>query len=109
MLHCDYILCQTGGIGEGSWLECSLGEWVMGEILLIVVAVVFVGVVLFFASGIRIVPNSRVGVVEKVVSRKGSVKEGFIALSGEAGYQPRVLRGGWHILNRFQYRVHSVP
>ncbi len=58
---------------------------------------------------IRYVPNNRIGIVEKVFSRKGSVKEGFIALSGEAGYQPDVLRGGLHILMPFQYRVHLAP
>jgi len=58
---------------------------------------------------LRYVPNNRVGIVEKVFSRKGSVKEGFIALTGEAGYQPNVLRGGLHILTPFQYRVHLAP
>ncbi|MCC7447922.1 MAG: flotillin family protein [Anaerolineae bacterium] len=58
---------------------------------------------------LRYVPNNRVGIVEKVFSRKGSVKEGFIALTGEAGYQPNVLRGGLHILTPFQFRVHLAP
>jgi uncharacterized membrane protein YqiK len=58
---------------------------------------------------IRFIPNSRVGVVEKLVSAKGSVKTGLIALDGEAGFQPYVLRGGWHFLTPFQYRVHRMP
>src|SRR5215831_7659959 len=81
----------------------------MPEILLILIAAVVVVVLLVFLSGLRLVPNSRVGIVEKVFSRKGSVKEGFIALNGEAGYQPKVLRGGWHVLPPFQYRVHLAP
>src|SRR5262249_44757856 len=45
-------------------------------------------VVLFVLAGVRYIPNKRVGIVEKRWSRKGSVKAGFIALNGEAGYQP---------------------
>lgn len=59
--------------------------------------------------GIRYIPNNRIGIVEKRWSRKGSVKSGFIALHGEAGYQPNVLRGGLHYLIPFQYAVHIAP
>ncbi|HEY0602725.1 MAG TPA: SPFH domain-containing protein [Herpetosiphonaceae bacterium] len=66
--------------------------------------------VLVFVSGfVRYIPNTRVGIVEKRVSGRGSVKSGFIALRGEAGFQPHVLRGGWHMFTPFQYRIHSVP
>lgn len=58
---------------------------------------------------IRYIPNTRVGIVEKLVSPKGSVKGGLIALDGEAGFQPAVLRGGWHFLTPLQYRVHRMP
>ncbi|MFO0838390.1 MAG: SPFH domain-containing protein [Phycisphaerae bacterium] len=75
--------------------------WIVG---LIVVAAI--GVVL---SGVRFIPNTRVGVVEKRWSRRGSVDSGFIARNGEAGYQPNVLRGGLHILTPLQFRVHSTP
>ena len=64
---------------------------------------------LIFLSGVRIIPNTRIGVVEKRFSPKGSVKSGFIALNGEAGFQPRVLRGGIHYLTPFQYVVHPAP
>src|SRR5690242_20786381 len=65
---------------------------------------------LVFISGfLRYIPNNRVGIVEKLVSGRGSVKSGFIALKGEAGFQPDVLRGGWHLFIPFQYRIHSVP
>ncbi len=57
----------------------------------------------------RYIPNNRVGIVEKLFAAKGSVATGFIALEGEAGFQPDVLRGGWHLLTPFQYRVHIVP
>jgi uncharacterized membrane protein YqiK len=58
---------------------------------------------------IRYIPNTRVGIVEKLISGKGSVPSGLIALNGEAGFQPYVLRGGWHLLTPFQYRVHRMP
>jgi uncharacterized membrane protein YqiK len=78
------------------------------------------GVVLFSAalvliaslvllSGLRYIPNDRVGLVEKRWSRFGSVKGGLIALRQEAGYQPRLLRGGLHYLAPLQYRVHTMP
>ena len=79
---------------------------------------VFIGVgsLLFFLgllalSGIRYVSNTRVGIVEKLWAKKGSLEDGaIIALNGEAGYQGRILRGGLHFrLWRWQYAVHKVP
>ena len=58
---------------------------------------------------VRYVPNDRIGVVEKRFSGKGSIKAGLIALNGEAGFAPTVLRGGFHWLNRVQYRLHIMP
>ncbi|GAB4499250.1 MAG: SPFH domain-containing protein [Anaerolineales bacterium] len=69
-------------------------------------AVVFV---LLALSGIRYIPNNRIGLVEKLWSAKGSLKNGLIALNGEAGFQPDVLRGGLHYLMPLQYRVHIAP
>ena len=59
--------------------------------------------------GVRYIPNDRIGVVEKRWSSKGSVTDGLIALNGQAGYQPDVLRGGLHFLTPFQFRVHVLP
>jgi uncharacterized membrane protein YqiK len=74
--------------------------------LLVVPAVL---VALFFLMGFRLIPNNRIGVIEKRISGKGSVKSGLIAMNGEAGFQPQVLRGGLHFLMPFQYRVHTMP
>lgn len=63
----------------------------------------------FVTGTIRYIPNRRAGVVEKLWSANGSVQSGFIAQNGEAGYQPDVLRGGWHAFPPLQYRVHSIP
>ena len=66
--------------------------------------------ILVILSGIRFIPNNRIGVVEKRWSfTKGSVKSGLIALHGEAGFQPQVLRGGLHYLMPIQYVVHMMP
>ena len=75
---------------------------------LVTMVVLFV-LILTLLSGIRYIPNNRVGIVEKRFSGKGSVKSGFIALNNEAGFQPQVLRGGLHYLIPFQYAVHMAP
>ena len=66
-------------------------------------------VILILLLGIRFIPNNRIGIIEKRWSGKGSVKSGLIALNSEAGYQPRILRGGLHYLIPVQYAVHMMP
>ena len=73
-----------------------------GLFTLLLVVVVVVLILVFISGFLRYIPNSRVGIVEKLVSGRGSVKSGFIALKGEAGFQPDVLRGGWHLFIPFQ-------
>lgn len=65
--------------------------------------------VIVLLSGIRFIPNNRIGIIEKRFSSKGSVKSGFIAMNNEAGYQPRILRGGLHYRTPIQYIVHMMP
>src|SRR6266542_1943095 len=82
----------------------------MSGLLLIPAIVIGVILLVVFMSGfLRYIPNNRVGIVEKLVSGKGSIKGGFIALNGEAGFQPNVLRGGLHYLMPIQYVVHTAP
>ncbi len=78
---------------------------VFGTLLRIVVLVVLAWLVL---SGIRFIPNNRVGIVEKRFGAR-SIKTGLIALKGEAGFQPKLLRGGLHYLMPIQYLVHISP
>src|SRR5437899_3768095 len=61
--------------------------------------------------GIVYIPHTQVGVIEKIWSSKGSLKEGqIIARKGEAGFQARFLRGGIHFgLYPWQYRIHKEP
>jgi hypothetical protein len=74
--------------------------------------VLWVALGLFIAAVLgltfRYIPNDRVGIVEKLWSASGSVRHGIIALQGEAGFQPDLLRGGWHVLMPFQYRLHKM-
>lgn len=57
--------------------------------------------------GFRIIPSNRIGIVEKWWSPKGSLNEQIIALKGEAGYQPEVLRGGIHFKTPLMYKVYK--
>src|SRR5258707_7488928 len=75
----------------------------------IVLAGLGVLVVLFFLAGIRFIPNNKVGIVEMRISPRGSLDRGVIALKGEAGFQPGMLRGGLHYLLPIQFSVHIVP
>jgi uncharacterized membrane protein YqiK len=77
--------------------------------ILITITVTTIGVVaLVLLSGIRFVPNNRIGIVEKRFGGE-SLKTGLIALHGETGFQPQVLRGGLHYRLPIQYAVHMVP
>ncbi|HEY3320387.1 MAG TPA: SPFH domain-containing protein [Planctomycetota bacterium] len=61
--------------------------------------------------GIRYIPHDRVGIVEKLWSRKGSLRGGhIIAVDGRAGFQADLLRGGLHFWYvPWQYRIHKHP
>jgi uncharacterized membrane protein YqiK len=83
-----------------------LGFLQVGGVLLGILILILVLIAL---SGIRFIPNNRIGIVEKRFSGRGSVKSGLIALNGEAGFQPKVLRGGLHYLMPIQYVVHMMP
>jgi uncharacterized membrane protein YqiK len=41
------------------------------------------------------------------VAAKGSIKSGVIALHGEAGFEPEILRGGLHVFFPFTYQIHK--
>src|ERR1700760_805701 len=70
-------------------------------------AAIFVAALLVRVSGlVRYIGNNRIAIVEKLWSGRGSIRSGLIALRGEAGYQPDVLRGGVHFFVPFQYRLH---
>src|SRR4051794_7812001 len=80
-----------------------------GSIAAVVLVALFLLALTVF--GVRLIPNDRAGVVEKLWSFKGSVNEGRImAFNGQAGYEAKLLRGGIHLGKWFwQYRIHKVP
>jgi uncharacterized membrane protein YqiK len=66
------------------------------------------GWLVFYWLFLRYIPNNKVGIVEKLLSLNGSVKSGLIALNREAGFQPELLRGGWHMRFWPIYRIHRM-
>ena len=71
-----------------------------------IAAAVACAILLRISNVFRYFPNNQVGIVEKLWAMKGSIEDGFIALNGEAGYEPEVLRGGLHVMFPFMYRIH---
>jgi hypothetical protein len=65
-------------------------------------------------TGVHFIPNNRVGIVEKLWSLRGQVREGrLMVLDGETGYQASVLRGGiyfffWRWPTRSVTRSHKL-
>jgi uncharacterized membrane protein YqiK len=70
---------------------------------------VVVAIVIFLRIGnvFRYIPNNQVGILEKMWALRGSIRSGFIALHGEAGFRPEILRGGIHVFFPFMYRIHK--
>lgn len=62
------------------------------------------------AMCVRYIPHNRVGIIEKLWSSQGSLADGrIVSLTGEAGYQAQLLRGGIHFgFWRWQYRIHKA-
>lgn len=79
------------------------------SILIFIVIGIAVICLVLYGIGFTSVGTDEVGIVEKWWSLKGSVpSDGLIALKGEAGYQPAVLRSGVHFKTPFQYKVKKV-
>lgn len=64
---------------------------------------------IFKILGLRVINSNEVAVIEKWWSFKGSLKNSIIALNGEAGYSPDLLRGGIHFKTALMYRIHRYP
>ncbi len=69
----------------------------------------FLYLFIFKILGLRVIGSYEVAVVEKWWSMKGSLKDAIIALNGEAGYSPDLLRGGIHFKSVLKYRIHRYP
>jgi len=85
-----------------SWLNLELSFDTVS------IAIGIVVLLMLLYSSIVYVPNNRIGILERLWASKGSVTQGLMALHGEAGYVPDLLRGGFHLLFPFQYRVHKA-
>ncbi len=74
-------------------------------------SIILVLAVLRLVLGVRYIPHNKLGVVERLWSVRGSLKDGrIIALEGEAGFQAAILRGGVHFFySPWQYRIHLQP
>lgn len=79
----------------------------MNELIGLLIGGVVLCLFIIWALGIRVIPNNRIAIVEKWWSPKGNLDEKLIALNGEAGYQPQVLRGGIHFLSPLMYKIHK--
>ncbi len=72
-------------------------------------ALVGLYLLIFVILGLRVISSDQVAVVEKWWSLRGSLKDSIIALNGEAGYAPHVLRGGIHFKTALMYKLHRYP
>ncbi|MEO8360788.1 MAG: flotillin family protein, partial [Vicinamibacteria bacterium] len=81
----------------------NLVPWILGGLAAIAL--------LNWLLGVRYIPHSRVGVIEKLWASQGSLLEGrILATQGEAGFQADILRGGVHYgFFPWQYRIHRQP
>ncbi|WBW95155.1 SPFH domain-containing protein [Oceanirhabdus sp. W0125-5] len=76
-------------------------------VVFIILGIVLVLAIILWGIGVRVIPNDKIAVVEKWWSPKGALDEKIIALNGEAGYQPELLRGGIHLLTPLMYKIHK--
>ena len=72
----------------------------MNEIIEWTAYAIVIFALFIWGIGLRFIPNNKIGIIEKLWSAQGSLKDQIIALKGEAGYQPNVLRGGIHFYVR---------
>jgi len=77
--------------------------------IVIVAGLLFLYLFIFKILGLRVINSNEVAVIEKWWSFKGSLKDSIIALNGEAGYSPVLLRGGIHFKTVLMYRIHRYP
>lgn len=81
------------------------------NLLFLILGVVVALLLIPWLAGVRYIPHSKVGIVEKLWSSRGSLSSGrIVALEGEAGLQAEILRGGLHVgFFPWQYRIHKEP
>lgn len=75
----------------------------------IIGGIIVLYLLIFKILGLRVIHSDEVAVIEKWWSLKGSLKDSIIALNGEAGYSPDLLRGGIHFKSVLMYKLHKYP
>jgi uncharacterized membrane protein YqiK len=89
------------------------GTHLMEDLLIILLAslggLIVLYLLIFKIFGLRVIGSDEVAVVEKWWSFRGSLKDAIIALNGEAGFAPDVLRGGIHFRSVLMYKIHKYP
>lgn len=78
-------------------------------VVVVVGSLLFLYLIIFKILGLRVINSNEVAVVEKWWSIRGSLKDSIIALNGEAGYSPDLLRGGMHFRTALMYKIHKYP
>ena len=81
----------------------------IGAVFLLLLITPILILISLWITGFRLIPNTKCAVVEMKWSTAGSLKDRLIALDGEAGFQPDVLRGGIHFRSPLKYGVHKIP
>ena len=80
-------------------LPAAEGQWYFAPpwlVLWLALALVAMAIAAWLTT--RYIPNNYVGIVEKLWSQSGSLRDGqMVALDGEAGFQADLLRGGIHL------------
>ena len=91
--------------------QLNHSAFLLSEVAIIIIALPLALWLATWFLGLRYIPHSSVGVIEKFWSNRGSLQEGrIVAGNGEAGFQTRLLRGGAHWgYFPWQYRVHRQP
>lgn len=85
-----------------------MNPYVVG-VVVVVGTLLFLYLLIFKILGLRVINSNEVAVVEKWWSIRGSLKDSIIALNGEAGYSPDLLRGGMHFRTALMYKIHKYP
>lgn len=78
-------------------------------LIIAIVAIIAILLIVLKLIGIVVIKSSEIGIVEKWWSPKGSLNKQIIALNGEAGFQPDVLRAGIHLKTPLMYKIHRAP
>ena len=86
-----------------------MGIQLIVGLLIIIGCILGFYLLVFQILGLRVISSNEVAVVEKWWSFKGSLKDSIIALNGEAGYEPSLLRGGIHFRSVLMYKIHKYP